>query len=612
MMHRFLTLFKFVFLFSFFIIGVGVLKAGNGKKVYADFHGVRYTRNHDGMLGRWSYSAKTETSSTGISNICYNADNVLENGQHQIAAVDYPQVGMQSNLDPDYIEYQILSAKTAKIDGFFIEWGFMLHENDILLKAMQKVAQKYDFKIGVNWCDGWLYYNWITRYYPEITTREKKTEHYVKCYQYLVDSVFAVSTAPVVKGNPVFYLFGPGATTDEYKWVRSQIKIPQLIKAPIVLRRWADWGKLKNDKYIAITKSKDIDQWIGLSTIPTSWLPARVRPMDKKYPFWDNYALSEDVIEWMKPFRDSVWNSPNPEFRIKSGFVMPGMDNRGCAGWGKGIFYYIPRENGNIYRKMWEFNLKSKDKLDMIFIASWSDYTEGHEIEPTIENGDRELKTTLKYAAEFKDELADESGIELPLILFKLRKQYEFLSKSNVKFPLSISVSLEEIAQLISKGEYGKSNEMLKAIKLKLDTEESKINVSHILLTKKDFQVIGKTEEDTYRLDDGFNIKFKPELIDKLNRNNYKGYITFEYLNDGQTLIRLISETKKNPRDLYKVVAEIKKSNSNRWEKVKIELYKDNILYINEKPAFKFYGNGIIRNISIEYNLYQTEVIPKK
>ena len=26
---------------------------GNGKKVYADYHGVRYTRQHDGKLGRW-------------------------------------------------------------------------------------------------------------------------------------------------------------------------------------------------------------------------------------------------------------------------------------------------------------------------------------------------------------------------------------------------------------------------------------------------------------------------------------------------------------------------------------------------------------------------------
>ena len=79
--------------------------AQNGKKVYADFHGVRYTRQHDGKLGRWEMYANTEKSSTGRKSLCYNADLIDSEGRHEIAAVAYPQVGMQSNLDPDYIEY---------------------------------------------------------------------------------------------------------------------------------------------------------------------------------------------------------------------------------------------------------------------------------------------------------------------------------------------------------------------------------------------------------------------------------------------------------------------------------------------------------------------------
>ena len=103
---------------------------------------MRYTRQHDGKLGRWEMYANTEKSSTGRKSLCYNADLIDSEGRHEIAAMAYPQVGMQSNLDPDYIEYQILSAKAAKIDGFFIEWGFKPHENDILLREMQKVAAK--------------------------------------------------------------------------------------------------------------------------------------------------------------------------------------------------------------------------------------------------------------------------------------------------------------------------------------------------------------------------------------------------------------------------------------------------------------------------------------
>jgi hypothetical protein len=76
-----------------------------------------------------------------------------------------------------------------------------------------------------------------------------------KCYQYLVDSVFTGPTAPMVKGMPVFYHFGPGAKVDEYKKVLSLAKLPQGMKQPVALRRWADWGKLENDKYIPVTRS---------------------------------------------------------------------------------------------------------------------------------------------------------------------------------------------------------------------------------------------------------------------------------------------------------------------------------------------------------------------
>ena len=98
----------------------------------------------------------------------------------------------------------------------------------------------------------------------------------------------------------------------------------------------------------------------------------------------------------MEPFRDQVWLSDNPAYTVKCGFVIPGMDNHGCGGWGHSKFYEIDRYNGKLYDAMWQYNMQYRDSLDMMFIASWSDYTEGHEIEPTIENGYRELETTLR------------------------------------------------------------------------------------------------------------------------------------------------------------------------------------------------------------------------
>lgn len=594
-------------LFSFLLIlTLFSLFAGNGKKVYADYHGVRYTREHDGMLGRWAYYANTEKSKTGRKTLCYNADMVLDNGRREIAAVAYPQVGIQSNLDSDYIEYQILSAKTAMIDGFFIEWGFMGHENDVLLKTMQNMARKYDFEIGVNWCDGWVYYDWITERHPEIYTREQKTAYYAKCYQYLIDSVFSVPTAPMVKGQPVFYLFGPGASPEEYKWILSQVVIPKSLKTPVPLRRWADWGRLKNNVYIPVTESNEMDQWIKLGAVPTSWLPARVRPIDSLHPFWDQYGTQEDAIEFMKPFRDSVWNNDNADYRIKSGFVMPGMDNRGCAGWKNSAhFVHIPRAEGETYRKMWEFNLESKDKLDMVFIASWCDYTEGHEIEPTIENGNRELKTTLKYAAQFKNQTPDEKGLDLPLRLFNAKKQWKFQSACGLGTYLFPQKELDDAALLISKRNYVSANSKLKNIEDKLSKIGDKLNEKKIILSQSDIKIKGADEQGQYNAKNGVDIYLNQQTIDTLTKHHYKGYIIFDYLDEGFQTILLTSQTDKKPKNLFEVIASIKKDNTKKWKRARVELFKENITYRQGKASYRFSGDGIIKSISLEYKLYE-------
>ncbi|MFR0764241.1 MAG: hypothetical protein ACLSHL_09880 [Alistipes communis] len=228
-------------------------------------------------------------------------------GRHDIAAVAYPQAGMQSNLDPDYIEYQILSAKAAGIDGFFIEWGFMDHENDKLLRAMQPVAAKYGFEIGVNWCDGWLYYDWITRMHPEIDTREAKTEHYARCYQYLVDNAYCRPRRPRPSADVRFStssVRAPSPRNTPMPHRRSAC--PKGMPQPAVLRRWAEWGTLEANRYVPVRWSPEIESWKELGMIPTAWLPARVRPMDAAHPYWDHYAEPDDLIEFMKPFRDSV------------------------------------------------------------------------------------------------------------------------------------------------------------------------------------------------------------------------------------------------------------------------------------------------------------------
>lgn len=581
------------------------------KKVYADYHGTRYSREFDGELGRWSFYGLSEKSATSRKLMAYNADLILPDGKNQVAAVNYPLTGVQSNLDPVFIEFQILSAKTAKIDGFFIEWGFPEHESTKLLRAFQKEAVKYNFEVGVNWCDGWLFYDWITKIRPEIATRQDKVRHFAKSYQFLIDSVFNVPTAPLVKGIPVYYLFGGGITNSEYASAITgkSLVFPPDIKRPQGLRRVAEWGTITNDEYRASPKLfSEFQIWDGLGFSPTAWIPPRVRNMDNLYPYWDNYGTTDDVLRYLVSFRDSVWNKPAPNREIKCGFVTPGMDNRGCGGWGRGHYYGIPRDDGKLYSQMWDFNLKSKDRLDAMFIASWSDYTEGHEIEPTVENGYRELRTTHIKAADFKGEKSDLSGMGLPIRLFRARKLMQFYKECGYRGQ-DYAGLLNSIAVSISSGNYREGKKQLDMFEKKTLTLTAKV-ARKSYVSRENLLANGKTVKHDAVLspDSAIYLSLENAITDSLNAAHFEGFIEFEYLDAGKLKPLVIrSNTQKSRKD-FGTVGELRTANSGEWKKARMKIIKGNVDFSAKYPfnaVFKMEGGVAIRNLSLDFTTYQ-------
>ncbi len=580
-----------------------VTYAGNGKKIYADYHGVRYTRLHDGKLGRWSYFAKTDKSATSTRLICYNADQVGADGRHEIAAAHYPLVGLQSDLDDDYLEYQILTAKAAGIDGFFIEWGFRPHENDVLLKAMQRVAAKYDFEIGINWCDGWLYYDWITKIYPQISDRAAKTRYMAQCYRYLLDSVLYARTAPLVNGAPVFYHFGGGARPDEFMEVQKAVRLDGGRPEPSILRRWAEWGQIVDGVYQPVTSGSDICAWKSLGETPTAWIPARVRKGDGAYPSYDYWASEEDVLRFLEPFRDSVWLAPRRPHEVKSGFVIPGMDNRGCAGWGHSVFYLIDRNDGSLYDRMWQYCMQSKDSLDMMFIASWSDFTEGHEIAPTIECGYRELETTMKYAAQFKEFVPDGKALRLPYRLFVERKNVEWL-KPLIPDWQQFADSLDQVASMLAKGAYDAAEQTLVRCGQAVAAVKKRVRTRTISLDEAGMTIRGASKKKAWNATDGLTLTLGVRANIDLNTSYNRGFMEFEYLDVPDAALFVRSATRKEPKHDFETVGKIMTTGSGLWKKARITLYGENIAYPYQKPAFYLKGGTMVRNISLQYDLY--------
>lgn len=458
--------------------GFDLLQDQRPKRVYADYHGPRYTRAHDGALGNWAYSGTAAKSHASQTYFSYQPDLLDENNREDLASSSYPLVGMQSQLDDDYMEYQILSAKAAHIDGFFVEWGFREHSSNTQLQKLQVLAEKYDFEIGVNWCDSWLF-SWLGKYRPELSTRQDYIDAFAGEVQYLYDNVFTHSTGVNYGGHPVLFLFGGGIQAEEYAGIKDAIAEQFTDENRPYFYRRAPLNASLSGETAEYYFSDTAWHKAGGGKAPLMegyfpWIPYRARnAADYGFDNFDKYATQEDLTAALEALQLKFEN--DPYLLLRSSVVTPGMDNRGCAGWGTDLSY-IPRNGGDSYEAMWSNQVNTRDKVDLVYIASWNDYNEGHQIEPTVEDGYTALNTTRAYAAQFKGETANpESALELPFELFTARKNLARLRKYACPFtdPDVLEQKLDSAAYAIAGQDFSQAEAELDDVKSVLASWEA-------------------------------------------------------------------------------------------------------------------------------------------
>ncbi|MEI6466664.1 MAG: hypothetical protein WCQ89_18185, partial [Verrucomicrobiota bacterium] len=336
--------------------------AAGEKKVYADYHGPRRTRPHDGELGLWSHHRTASGSTARQTTFTDNADLIRADGRHQIAASAYPAVGMQSQLDPDYLEYQILLAKAAGIDGFFVEWGFPGHSCNDELQALLTQARRFDFEIGVNWCDAWLF-NWAAAVNPRLADRGSKVAYFGDCLQYLLANVYSRPVGARLGGQPIIFLFGGGIAAEEFRGIAAQTAARFSVPAAPQFFRWAPIGGVMGGDKVVYKFSPNA--WTGkgggapLGSGVFGWAPPGVRRVRAAgLRDWDRYATLTDAVRYLETLLASFEDTRGPTApRISS--VTPGGDNRPCAGWGRDLST-LSREGGHSYRAMWDCNVRHR------------------------------------------------------------------------------------------------------------------------------------------------------------------------------------------------------------------------------------------------------------
>ena len=594
-----------------------------GKKlIIADYFPYHRSRPHDGRVGSWQQNLTAKDSKAAVTHFTYNADLIDEAGHHQLAAPAAPLVGLQSDLDPDYQEYQILLAKTAHVDAFVIEWALPGDINaDITLRSILAMAERYDFKIGVNWVEG-AFFEWIAKHRDGVKTRADKLVEYHKSLQYLMTEIYGADTGLLVGDRPLVLLFGGAKGTTlppEFASVLEKpLALPKGRGKPLFTK---NIGVNRNPKY----RKRGFDLWSPLVDGAFGWVQAHGPMSDEPMPEelkdkFDYYMGPDHMVVFQNAFRKTVneyYDKGGFSYRIQS--AVPGFDNRGCAGWSSTLCY-MGRDKGEVYRRQWAHHVKYRDKIDAVLLVTWNDYTEATVVEPTREYGDRELAVTEEYGARYKGIPSRPEGIKLPPRLFALRKRRAFLA--GVGFDVArYAGQLDRIGQLISTGKYKRAATELKAIEQRFDRLARQIETDQVSLEiGKGLTVVsGPTPGPggAYTLDqaNGLGLLVDEAVAAKLREHHWDGLVSFEYLDKGrnrfqmwQSPTRRSRPSHNSTRPLYGQALQIIKTDTGKWTPAKARLYKVNAALDHKllgKVDFAFGGGVRMRNVKFEWTVYR-------
>jgi hypothetical protein len=334
-------------------------------------------------------------------------DLILPNGRRDIAAIHYPSIGPYDSADPALVEYHILLAKEAGIDGFMVNWYGFVDENgnprqtDKGFQQLLKAAERLDFKVCINYDD--------KASFPPYTRFQSRPEAVAFTREVLGKVMKDYASSPAylrIDGKPVLSNFG------------HHYVVP---------------GSESIDE-----KSFGVDEWRDILSVPGGgkfyfihdhqW---HWRKSIEEAGFW---KVSDSIFSWVGPpaertafLEESRRLLKEKKLRSITGMANPGFDNTPCWGWGGGISQ-IPRRAGQEYRDHFEEMLAYNPGF--VQIVTWNDFTEGSTIEPTLEYGDLYLAVTAEYANRWTPGAPFGKSFALPKKLYELRAQTKRLKDS--------------------------------------------------------------------------------------------------------------------------------------------------------------------------------------
>lgn len=330
--------------------------AASSRKVFVQYMPWFTT---DAQMKHWSYLGHDPT-------------RLGPDGLPDTATVQHPAIGLYDSRDDAVVGYQLLMMKAAGFDGAVMSWygsGNAIDQaTKVIFDKVQAWRQQYGFDFSLMLMpDGDMFKNLAPAQQSPAIAREFST---------ILDTYGQSPAYQRVDGKPVVMYFpkpGNPITAGQWQAARAQIGQP------------FDLVSENPDPAIASA----VDGAFG-------WVTPGQTPQDD----------GSNYLKWLYP---TLGQEDAGKLRV--GIVYPGFDDSGVDAWTTtpGNRRLMDRTIGgkSTLDRSWDQLIAYDDAhpqapIDWVNTATWNDWNEGTEIEPSVEQGDAEVEDAAVRNAEFK------------------------------------------------------------------------------------------------------------------------------------------------------------------------------------------------------------------
>lgn len=283
------------------------------------------------------------------------------------SATHYPILGAYDSNDPKVIERHCQWAREAKLDGFIYSWwGIGTYEEKPLPRLLD-TARQYGLKV----C---LYY--------EAVPQPGDLRSVLSDWRYILQKYGAHPAYLKVEGRPMLFVYGRAM---------EQLGLTQWAWVLETMRRESPPGVCAIGDSLGCSVARVFD---GIHTYnPVGVLVGK--------------PVSAIPSTLESHYREAL-QTAGTLGRIACATIIPGYDDTKIRTPG----IHTDRFEGEAYRQQWQAVLTLNP--DWTLITSFNEWHEGSEIEPSVEHGERELRTTAQFAPRFR-QLGERPRMATPL-----------------------------------------------------------------------------------------------------------------------------------------------------------------------------------------------------